>query len=463
MTATARWHTERTPELPNRTEAISAIAEAVGFPLLPWVRKALDVSTEYDPDTGEPHRRSVLWTVPRQSGKSLALACITIEALLREPELVGVYVAQSRGSGARRLQGIGSLLVRSGLDPGAKVTMGVGNERIKFSNGSVMYVESPNADSIHGDSLDKAVLDEVFAISPIVLTAVTPAMAARPKAQLWMISTAGTLADSVLLNERREAGRDNPNGAMAFVEYSLEDGASPYDMEAMRRCHPGLGHTTTEKHLLAEQSILSPGQYLRAYGNISTSQEHEAIPMELWEESAQALAIPDGIVLAVEVTDWGTSVAAAFETETGFHADVVDHQEGSEAAWAAERVEELARRFHASAIVVDTSGPAGALRPQLQRITEERAIPLLARTSRSRAQGDVWLMEQLRKRRLTHNDLAPLEEAVRKVGTEPSSDLWRFSRKRAIVDVSPIIALSLAAFGAYEVSELVPVAGIAWG
>ena len=92
--------------------------------------------------------------------RSIAVGQVAIERLTREPDLYGIYVAQTREAARNRLAGIATMLVRSGLDPLAKFTRGVGNERLLLSNGSVMEVVSPAATSIHGESLDIAIMDE---------------------------------------------------------------------------------------------------------------------------------------------------------------------------------------------------------------------------------------------------------------------------------------------------------------
>jgi hypothetical protein len=457
-----QYHTAADPAWPNRARAIAAVAELLGMPVLPWVARALEVSTEYNAETDEPHRRSALWTVPRQSGKSIAVACVVIESMLRRPGSKGIYIAQTRKAGANRMREIAELLFSSGLDPSAKYTRGVGSERVEFSNGSRMDVGSPTHSSTHGESLDLVILDEVFDIDPIVLTAVSPAMAARPHAQMFMISTQGD-DNSTLLNSLTEKGRADADGATSFVEYSMPLDMTMQDRHRWHEYHPGLGHTTTEKHLEAEQSLLSPPQWMRAYGNVRVDQDIKTIPGEWWTRAARAVAPEAGLVLAVDASIAGVSIAGSFPTGPEvFHVELIDHQNGGETNWVLPRLVTLIERLAPKAIVFDAVSPISPLAPSLADLAERTGLVLLEQGARARARSDLFLFGALRDAELTHNSAPALDAAAEKVQTEKAGDLWRFSRKMPKADPSPLIACSLALFAAHELS-LEPTPGISWG
>ena len=167
------------------------------------MERAVAITTEYEEtELGrEPLRRLATWTTPRQSGKSVAQQILALSWMSEAPGLHGIYMAQNRLSATNRLRGMTALCQRAGLDH--KATFGVGNEKlILYVDGeeSVIQVMAPTESAAHGESLDLAILDEIAFIDPIVMQGITPAMAARPEALLLMVSTAGTLAGSDLLN-----------------------------------------------------------------------------------------------------------------------------------------------------------------------------------------------------------------------------------------------------------------------
>src|SRR5690348_15325275 len=67
-----RWSTPRNPTRPTLGPALAAIANELGQPLMPWQRLVADVGLELT-DDGRPAYREVVFTVPRQSGKTTVI------------------------------------------------------------------------------------------------------------------------------------------------------------------------------------------------------------------------------------------------------------------------------------------------------------------------------------------------------------------------------------------------------
>jgi hypothetical protein len=96
----------------------------------------------------------------------------------------------------------------------------------------------------------------------------------------------------------------------------------------------------------------------------------------------------------------------------------------------------------------------------LQDIADRWGVPLRKFTLRDRALGDQWFYEALRDGKITHSSLPALEAAVEGAVTTQVSDLWRFDRKKSLVDVSPLVACSMAVYAAQELEVLAPEAAI---
>ena len=461
MTAVPRFATRRQPELENRVDELSTVADALGWPLLPWSREALEMATEYRVD-GRPEHRRVLLTVPRQSGKSVLVACVLLERMLRE-RCYGVLLAQSRTAAKNRLRDVGLSLTASGLDTEAKLTLGTGNERLEFSNGSVLAVMSPTNTSVHGESVDIAVIDEAFAVEEYVMASIVPAMAARPEAQMWIVSTAGTVADSHLLNSLRKEGREDPDGGLGFVEFSRPDDLPVHALERFHEFHPGIGHTIELEELRDPARSLPTAEWDRAYGNRTTATSSEWVPAERWEESAsRSVELPESIVLGVDAGKSGAAVCAAFPTEDGYHVDLIEYREGTSSEWIIERLESL-RKHDPIGLAWDRGGPISALEADLKAFALSIDSPEYARSRADRARGDMLLHELLLEGRLTRNVMDALDAAVSGAATVPAADLWMFSRARSAVDPSPLIAGSLAVFAAHEINVLRPAPVLMWG
>lgn len=455
--AVPAYSTRIDPDRPNLLGRVAEVAEQLGTPLMPWQRDFVALSTQMD-DDGQFLRDTALATVPRQSGKTVVVMALLVQRLLDNPEFYGAFISNSRISAANRLKDIGSVVVRSGLDPGAKATMGVGNERLLLSNGSRLEVHTPN--TIHGESVDIACIDEAWNCPESTLDGVVPAMAARPHSQMFLISTQGTLADSHLLNRFCDLGRSDPEGSIAYLEYSMPDGADLFDEEQWPGWMPALGHTVTVRKVAQGMAQLDAGQARRAYGNIATATEGEVIPAEWWEATSADAPIPSEIVVAVDASAAGASVAACYRLDGRWHVVPLLWTEKPDANWLVVSVEEL-RRYRPSVIAVDPGSVAGPALAGLQGLADKWVVPLRKFTARDRAQADQWLFEGLRDGRVSHSSLPALEDAVRDAVTKPTGDgSWVFDRKRSLSDVSPLVACSLAAYAAQEAEALEPVGGI---
>lgn len=471
--APPKYATRRTPRRRNRAAEIMATSVAMGTPLMPWQYSVAEVATEYRVATRVPYRKTVTVTVPRQSGKSVLVQSVGVNTLMADPYLYAVYVAQTRLGATNRLRDIAHRLESLGVDPGHKFTRGVGNEKITFTNGSRLEVQSPKAVSAHGESIDLAILDELWRVPSDVMSGVVPAMVARPRAQLWLLSTAGN-EESELLNNMVAKGREDPDGDMAFFEWSMPEDANVYDSARWHEWMPALGHTASIESIAAAQSVMSLPEFRRAFGNIAILEDNAAaIPEAWWRWGHTTEEVPPvGLSLAVDVnrTPPGWSIAAAWPTSEGFHGDLVEHGIGLELSPIPAKLRELVARFRPAEICLDPTGPAGALVPDIQSIADDYVIPLRTFNGAQRARADVWLFDLLRGSTeehteeadataptFTHSPMIPLDQAAEAARAEEKGAAWFFSRATSYVDLSPLLAVSMAVWSARECEVLAPV------
>src|SRR5881394_1733943 len=150
---------------PTLGPRVAEVSELLGQPLMPWQRDVLDTALEVDPDTGLLVYREVVLTVPRQSGKTWLLLCLMVHRALGfgEPQSI-VYAAQTRIEARKKWEDdFVRRLQRSGLRHQFQVRKQIGQESIRWNNGSLHGITSGTEKSGHGATLDLAVLDEAFA------------------------------------------------------------------------------------------------------------------------------------------------------------------------------------------------------------------------------------------------------------------------------------------------------------
>jgi hypothetical protein len=422
---------------------VAAIAAELGTPLMPWQRQVVDVALEVD-ESGRPYWREVVALLPRQHGKSvLTLAFMLQRALCWSSSQRIAYTAQT-GNDARRklLEDFAPMLQASRFDQViAKIKGRAGNEGISFRTGSQIDVIASSERAGHGRTLDLAIFDEIFADQDSRREqAMLPAMATRPHAQLFMVSTAGT-DESVFLQRKVEAGRasviDGARSGIAYFEWSAPEDASPDDEAAWWACMPALGHTIDLEVVRHARRTMSEGDFRRAYLNQWTIADERVIPAGMWDPVCSDVVAPEGrLVFGLDVAAdrSGASIVAA---DNEGRCELVDTREG--VAWVVDRAVELARKWDAP-LVVDVAGPASTF---IDAITSA-GVEVERYQSRQVAMACAALFDAVADRTIQVRTNERMDAAVAGARRRVSGDSWYWGRRDTTVDVSPLVALTLA-------------------
>lgn len=120
------------------------------------------------------------------------------------------------------------------------------------------------------------------------------------------------------------------------------------------------------------------------------------------------------------------------------HVEVVEHRAGTR--WVPDRMAELVARWNPSAVVLDPTSPAGSLLPRL----EDAGVTVTQITAREHAQACGAFYDAVMDDSLRHLDQVPLNAAVAGARKRPLGDAWAWSRKASSVDISPLVAVTLA-------------------
>lgn len=417
---------------------------------MPWQRLVADVGGEIDSDTGLPAYREVVFTVPRQSGKTMLLLAWELQRALGwgDPQRIA-YSAQSGIDARKKLldDQVPFLEPRKKLLGIRRIVRANGNEGVSFVNGSKIVLLASTADSGHGKTVDLAVKDEFFAdVDDRRDQILVPAMVTKPAAQILTASTMGT-DDSVPLNRKIEQGRlavgSGARSGIAYFEWSADVGDDPDDPATWWSCMPALGHTITEDVVRHARQSMTDGEFRRAFLNQLTKSDERVLPLGPWNAVCDVQAAPVGsLVFSVDVNPERT--AAAIVAASGGPtptAELIDHRAST--GWIVGRARELHDR-HGGTWVVDGSGPAGSLIPAL----EQAGLTVHPVTSRELIEAcgslyDAVIEGTVRIRRNPKLDEAAAGAAKRLVG-----DSWAWTRKNASADISPLVAVTLAFWGA---------------
>lgn len=452
-TARARWATPRSPDRESIGPAIGALASRIGLPLMPWQQMVADVGGELDPETGIPAYRDVIVTVPRQSGKTTLVLGWELQRALGwgSPQRV-VYSAQSGNDARKKLieDQVPILEPRKRKLGIQRILRGMGNEAIEFANGSRLVLLASTSESGHGKTVDLGVKDEFFAdYDDRRDQAMVPAMATRPAAQVLTTSTMGT-DESVPLNRAVDRGRLavelGERSGVAYFEWSAAPDDDPDDPATWWRCMPALGYTITEGVVAHARATLPAGEFSRAFLNLRTKADNRVLPIAAWGAVCDDTVSPEGQpVFALDVNP-ERSAGAIVAASPGI-AELVEYRNTT--GWLVARAQELSGRWGATRWVVDTTGPAASLIPDMERaglnVHPASAKDLVVACGQF---YDDVLEHRIRIRRHARLDEAAAGAAKRSIG-----DAWAWTRKSAAADISPLVAATLALWGAGGLDE----------
>jgi Phage terminase large subunit gpA, ATPase domain len=483
-----KWATRRRPERATFGGELAAVGAALGQPFMPWQRDVADVGGEIDPVTGGPAYREVIVGTPRQQGKTTLYLTWQIHRCTAprwsQPQR-SAFTAQS-GKDARDkwLDELFPLIRRSKkLKPlVSRIYEGMGNEYIRFSNGSLIRLLSTSTSSGHSKTLHQAVLDEIWHDTDGRREqGLRPAMITIGDAQLLVCSTAGDVT-SVVLDEKVRAGRaaveaDSGHG-VAYFEYSAPDGCDPEDEESYfgfmpalcpdPPCRCGRGrwrHTVTLDAIRGERMSMEAEKFARAYGNVpDRSGARSGGEMGLWAARTDPHSQIDGQValafaVAPETSRWpgATSLAVA-----GRRADGLGHGELTEpvrdgTAGLVDRLVELADKHDPCVTVMNRVGAAAAFEKELKErgwvvVAPGKPVPAGKRrlqmvAAQEYAQACGALADDVKNDRWRHRGQGPLDNAVEGARTRPLADAWAWSHGASRSDNTPLEAVTLARHG----------------
>lgn len=422
---------------------------AVGFTLDPWQELILRDSLHRD-DSNLWRTPHVGVVVPRQSGKSELLVARQMFGLFMLPDEKLIMSSAhlfdtARESFQKMLARIDdNIELRSRV---ARVDTAHGKEGIELKDGSRIRFKSRSSGSTRGFSVDLVMADEAYDLTDDEMAAIVPTMSARPNAQLWFASSAGMVDSHVLERVRKRGFNKDPR--LAYFEWSAPDDADLDDPAAVALANPGLGIRLSYQSFLDEREALSEEQFKRERLGIWAKVGGDyVIDPELWESLtvdrpyASVEAFPS-IALAVDVPPSRDSASiglASWMPDGRPYVELVDRRDG--VSWVPGALRDLKDRLGPRAIGIDEGAPAGGLVEVLRREARVRHAPITLRKYAAACGRFYDLVQSEQLAHFDNKDLSLAIEGARK--TKRGETAWTWSRKESTVDISPLVAVTLA-------------------
>lgn len=482
------------------------LSASAGLFLDPWESDVL-VDTMATRQGGRWAAFEVGLLAPRQNGKNAILEARQLGGLFLLDEVLLIHTAHEFKTTEehfrrllRRIQStpdLERLVNRISTSHGAEGIELFPTPTIIFSAGEVKHgVEARrirflarSRTSARGFSADSLYYDEALVLSPDTVGASMPTMTAMHNPQLWYTSSEGRIDAFQLARVRRRGLRGcmcwrcvedrkrpdaDPRGGdnrLYWAEWSAAlctaeclagctKHDDPRDPRTWAKANPGLGDPPngriTVEYLAGVLESMDDDQFAAAHLAFSEWPQEEnrwaVISEPMWDAGARPDSPrPTGaICLAVEASEDGAHgciAVAGYLTDGTVLGEIPlgDHRPGT--GWIIPRLVELKAKYRGRirAVVIDPNGPAAPLIPEAEQALRDIVKP----TARDAAQAYGLFYVQVKDRQFVHlgQQQGNLRSAVANAAVRETGDgLHAWSRKTAKVDISPLVAVTWAAW-----------------
>jgi hypothetical protein len=168
--------------------------------------------------------------------------------------------------------------------------------------------------------------------------------------------------------------------------------------------------------------------------------EDTVIDIRAWDALKRGSVLQAPYVGAFDVSpERSTSIAIAGRNEDDmWHVEIQECKQGT--GWVVERIVEMDERGIFDAWVCDGVGPAASLIVPLQ----EAGIRVEIVNTPEHGQACGRLVDMVAEGNLAHLGSDELRDAIRGAKARPLGDAWAWSRKNSMVNISPLVAATLA-------------------
>lgn len=444
-------------------EAVELAAMA-GLHLDEWQAFVLEHALAERAD-GRWASRDVGLCVPRQNGKGSILEARELAGLFLLGERLIIHSAHEFATSReaqRRLEDL--ILDTQEFKKRVKaVRHAHGDESIELTSGQRIQFRTRTKGGGRGFSADCVMLDEAMILPEKAFAALLPTLSARPNPQVWFTGSAvdQTVHEyGVVFARVRERGLRGDERIAYFEWSAYPDGMVEMDPADAHRlageaasveaANPSLGIRIQMEDVESERRSLDPRSFAVERLGIgdwpaTDPDAGSIIPMELWRGLTDTgSSISERLCFAVDTNPErsSTSIAAAgLRRDELAHVEIIERHPGT--GWVIQRLVEL-QKHAPSAVLCDANGPVASL-------VEDAAaagVVITPVTGPELARACGSFFDLATEHRLRHLGSQELDTAIRGAAKRPLVDSWAWSRKSSKVDISPLVAATLAAWHA---------------
>lgn len=400
----------------------------------------------------------VVLSIPRQVGKTYLVSLIVFCLCLLTPGLTVLWTAHRMKTAGETFAKLQAFTRKKKIAPHIlKVTTGAGDEVVYFRNGSRILFGARERGFGRGfDNVDVEVFDEAQILTEAAVEDMVPATNVAANPLLFFIGTPPRPKDpgEIFTGKRKEAlaGEDEDT---VYVEFSADPSCNENDRKQWAKANPSYPSRTDDAAMLRMKKALNtPGSFEREALGIWDEDGGEApISATMWDALAIEV-VPEDWPLASIGLDMNpertrVSIAVAAFAPEHVHVELAEDAAFSDAGSAALVdwiVERAGRRIP---VVIDAYSPARSLEPELKK--RRCMVRIMGAAELSQACGGLYDAVTL-DGSVTHFGQARLDQSLAGATKENfgPAGAWKWNRKSLDVDLSPLMAVTAAHFGAVK-------------
>ncbi len=445
-----------------------------GLVLDPWEELALTHGLAERAD-GKWAAFEIGLMVSRQNGKGAVLEARELAGLFLLGEQLLIHSAHLFDTS---LEAFRRLLQRIEDTPDfdrriKRVSKAHGEEGIELKGGQRIRFRTRTKGGGRGHTGDVLILDEAMDLPKSALGALLPTLSARPNPQVWYTGSAvdQEVHDNGIVFARiRDRALRGGDDSLAYLEWSADATLDKLDEvlddeQAWAQSNPALSIRISAEHIGRERRSMDPRTFAVERLGIgdwprTDGVQGEAISLKKWvtfEDPDSSAVDPVCFAFDVRPDRSRAAIGVAGPREDGRkHVEVIEHKPGT--GWVPERLAELVATHKPVGVVCDTAGPAASLLADLTRL----GVEVIAVSAKEHAQACGMLFDGCEQDVVRHLGDDRLAAAIKGAVKRPLGESWAWSRKSSAVDISPLVAITLALWGSATTTPTQMRPMIAW-
>lgn len=460
------------PSVANRGDEVIDFYAEHGGKLDLWQEEVIRGGTGLD-KRGRWSAFEVGCIVSRQNGKGEIIQAIELAGIFLFGEKLIIHSAHQFDTSMEAFLRMENFIedadLQSALKPRGGVSRSHGSEGFFFKDGSRIRYRTRTKGGGRGFSGDKLIFDEAMVLPEFTLSALLPTLSARPMSQVWYFGSAVDQmvhTDGVVLARIRERGHKGGDKSLAFFEWSAgEKDETPEtverdtlaDPERWAMANPALGIRISAEHIENElRSMDDRGFAVERLGigswPLTDKSLATIIDMATWAKLRDdaSVVMPGAFAFDVSPARTQASIAVAgVREDDNLHVEVIEP--GQEIAftsrgtgWVVPRIAGIASRNPGVVFLCASSSPAASLVPELEAAGVR--VETVGPTEEGKACGNFF--DVVDQERLRYPENTYLTKALKGAKARPLGDSWAWARKTSSVDITPLVASTLALWGA---------------